>query len=83
LELGLPRRDVPLSLKKRTEVPEPSNFVVVIQVREMRSTRRRPRREQARKLPVRLLLLLALTVSPNVFVITPGRAAARILDFFD
>jgi tight adherence protein C len=94
MELGLPRRDALQNLKKRTEVPELSNFVLALtqadvlgmpigrvlktQATEMRSKRRQWAREKAAKLPVKILFPLILFIFPPVFVIVLGPAAAQI-----
>ena len=94
MELGLPRREALQNLKKRTEVPELSNFVLALtqadvlgmpigrvlktQATEMRSKRRQWAREKAAKLPVKILFPLILFIFPPVFVIVLGPAAAQI-----
>jgi tight adherence protein C len=94
MELGLPRREALQNLKKRTEVPELSNFVLALtqadvlgmpigrvlktQATEMRSKRRQWAREKAAKLPVKILFPLVLFIFPPVFVIVLGPAAAEI-----
>ena len=94
MELGLPRRDALQNLKKRTEVPELSNFVLALtqadvrgmpigrvlktHATEMRSKRRQWAREKAAKLPVKILFPLILFIFPPVFVIVLGPAAAQI-----
>jgi tight adherence protein C len=94
MELGLPRRDALQNLKKRTEVPELSNFVLALtqadalgmpigrvlktQATEMRSKRRQWAREKAAKLPVKILFPLILFIFPPVFIIVLGPAAAQI-----
>jgi tight adherence protein C len=94
MELGLPRRDALQNLKKRTEVPELSNFVLALtqadvlgrpigrvlktQASEMRTKRRQWAREKAAKLPVKILFPLILFIFPPVFIIVLGPAAAQI-----
>ena len=94
MELGLPRREALQNLKKRTEVPELSNFVLALtqadalgmpigrvlktQATEMRTKRRQWAREKAAKLPVKILFPLVLFIFPPVFVIVLGPAAAQI-----
>jgi len=94
MELGLPRRDALQNLKRRTEVPELSNFVLALtqadvlgmpigrvlktQAGEMRTKRRQWAREKAAKLPVKILFPLVLFIFPPVFVIVLGPAAAQI-----
>ena len=99
MELGLPRRDALQNLKKRTEVPELSNFVLALtqadvlgmpigrvlktQAGEMRTKRRQWAREKAAKLPVKILFPLILFIFPPVFVIVLGPAAAQIGQSFN
>jgi tight adherence protein C len=94
MELGLPRRDALQNLKRRTEVPELSNFVLALtqadalgmpigrvlktQATEMRTKRRQWAREKAAKLPVKILFPLILFIFPPIFVIVLGPAAAQI-----
>ena len=94
MELGLPRREALQNLKKRTEVPELSNFVLALtqadalgmpigrvlktQATEMRTKRRQWAREKAAKLPVKILFPLVLFIFPPVFVIVLGPAASQI-----
>lgn len=92
MELGLPRRDAFQNLKRRTEVPELSNFVLALlqadalgipigrvlrtQASEMRAKRRQWAREKAAKLPVKMLIPLILFIFPSLLVIVLGPAAA-------
>ena len=85
MELGLPRRDAFQNLKRRTEVPELSNFVLALlqadalgipigrvletQATEMRNKRRQWAREKAAKLPVKMLFPLVAVHLPG----HPGR----------
>lgn len=98
MELGLARRDALHNLKRRTEVPELSNFVLVLtqadalgmpigrvlrtQAAEMRSKRRQWAREKAAKLPVKILLPLTLFIFPAVMVVTLGPAIPGIAAAF-
>ncbi len=98
MELGLPRREALQNLKKRTEVPELSNFVLALtqadalgmpvgrvlktQAAEMRTKRQQWAREKAGKLPVKILFPLVVFIFPTVFVITLGPAASQILNTF-
>ena len=98
MELGLPRREALQNLKKRTEVPELSNFVLALtqadalgmpigrvlktQATEMRTKRRQWAREKAAKLPVKILFPLVLFIFPPVFVIVLGPAASQIAQAF-
>jgi tight adherence protein C len=92
MELGLPRREALQNLKRRTEVPELSNFVLtltqadalgmpigrVLQTAagEMRNKRRQWAREKAAKLPVKILFPLVLFIFPSLFVVLMGPAAS-------
>ncbi len=94
MELGLPRREALQGLKRRTDVPDLSNFVLALtqadalgmpigrvlktQAGEMRSKRRQWAREKAAKLPVKILFPLVLFVFPPIFVVILGPAAAEI-----
>ena len=94
MELGLPRREALQNLKKRTEVPELSNFVLTLtqadalgmpvgrvlktSAGEMRSKRRQWAREKAAKLPVKILFPLVLFIFPAIFVVLLGPAASDI-----
>ena len=93
MELGLPRREALQNLKRRTEVPELSNFVLALtqadalgmpigrvlktQAAEMRLKRRQWAREKAAKLPVKILFPLVLFIFPPVFVVVLGPAVVR------
>jgi tight adherence protein C len=94
MELGLSRREALHNLKRRTEVPELSNFVLTltqadalgmpigrvlkVQAAEMRLRRRQWAREKAGKLPVKILFPLVLFIFPALFVVILGPAAAEI-----
>lgn len=94
MELGLPRREALQNLKRRTEVPELSNFVLALtqadalgmpigrvlktQATEMRNKRRQWAREKAAKLPVKILFPLILFIFPPVFIIVLGPAFSEI-----
>ena len=94
MELGLPRRDALQNLKRRTEVAELSNFVLILvqadalgmpigrvlrtQAVEMRLKRRQWAREKAAKLPVKILMPLTLFILPALFVVILGPAAMSI-----
>jgi tight adherence protein C len=95
MELGLPRREALQNLKRRTEVPELSNFVLVLtqadalgmpigrvlrtQAAEMRSKRRQWAREKAGKLPVKILFPLVVFIFPAVLVVLLGPAVASVV----
>lgn len=94
MELGLPRREALQNLKRRTEVPELSNFVLALtqadalgmpvsrvlktQAGEMRLKRRQWAREKAAKLPVKIMFPLVLFIFPPLFVVVLGPAASSI-----
>ena len=94
MELGLPRREALQNLKRRTEVPELSNFVLILvqadalgmpigrvlrtQSTEMRLKRRQWAREKAARLPVKILLPLTIFILPALFVVILGPAAISI-----
>ena len=98
MELGLPRRDAFQNLKRRTEVPELSNFVLALlqadalgipigrvlktQSTEMRNKRRQWAREKAAKLPVKMLFPLIGFVFPSILVVIMGPAASGISQAF-
>jgi tight adherence protein C len=95
MELGLPRADAFHNLKRRTEVPELSNFVLALlqadalgipigrvlktQATEMRSKRRMWARERAAKLPVKMLFPLILFIFPTIMIIVLAPAARGIM----
>jgi tight adherence protein C len=95
MELGLPRREALQNLKRRTEVPDLSNFVLALtqadalgmpigrvlhtQAREMRTKRRQWAREKAGKLPVKILFPLIVFIFPAVLVVILGPAGASIM----
>ncbi|HET9773227.1 MAG TPA: type II secretion system F family protein [Acidimicrobiia bacterium] len=94
MELGLPRREALQNLKRRTEVPELSNFVLILvqadalgmpigrvlrtQAVEMRLKRKQWAREKAARLPVKILLPLTVFILPALFVVILGPAAISI-----
>ncbi len=98
MELGLPRRDAFQNLKRRTQVPELSNFVLALlqadalgipigrvlktQATEMRNKRRQWAREKAAKLPVKMLFPLVLFVFPAIMVVIMGPASIGISQAF-
>jgi tight adherence protein C len=98
MELGLPRREALHNLKRRTEVPELSNFVLTltqadalgmpvgrvlkISAEEMRKKRQQWAREKAAKLPVKILFPLVLFIFPAIFVVLLGPAASDIGEAF-
>jgi len=98
MELGLPRKDAFQNLKRRTQVPELSNFVLALlqadalgipigrvlktQAVEMRNKRRQWAREKAAKLPVKMLFPLVLFVFPAIMVTILGPAVFGIKEAF-
>ncbi|MFP5375839.1 MAG: type II secretion system F family protein, partial [Acidimicrobiia bacterium] len=94
MELGLSRREALQNLKRRTEVPDLSNFVLALtqadalgmpigrilhtQATEMRSKRRARAREKAARLPVKLLCPLILFIFPAVLVVILGPAMVSV-----
>ena len=98
MELGLPRRDAFQNLKRRTEVPELSNFVLAIlqadalgiplgrvlktQAAEMRTKRRQWAREKAGKLPVKIMFPLVAFIFPAILVVVLGPAGSSIRQAF-
>jgi tight adherence protein C len=96
MELGLPRREALQNLKKRTEVPELSNFVLTLTqadalgmpigrvlktvADEMRTKRRQWAREAAAKLPVKILFPLVLFIFPALFVVLMGPSASTMYE---
>lgn len=98
MELGLPRRDAFQNLKRRTEVPELSNFVLALmqadalgipigrvlrtQGVEMRNKRRQWAREKAAKLPVKILFPLVLFIFPAILVVVLGPAGSTMGQLF-
>ncbi|MGH9178537.1 MAG: type II secretion system F family protein [Acidimicrobiales bacterium] len=96
MELGLPRREALQNLKKRTDVPELSNFVLALtqadalgmpigrilhtQAKELRSKRRARAREKAAKLPVKILFPLVAFIFPAILVVILGPAMASVAE---
>ena len=98
MELGLSRTDALRNLKRRTEVPELSSFVLAIiqadalgmplgrvlhtQATEQRSQRRQRAREKAGKLPVKILFPLVLFIFPSILIIILGPAMISTMHAF-
>ncbi len=98
MELGLSRREALQNLKRRTEVPELSNFVLALvqadalgmpigrvlktQAVEMRNKRRAWAREKAAKLPVKMMLPLVLFIFPAILIVTMGPAVSTTIGGF-
>ncbi|HVM04692.1 MAG TPA: type II secretion system F family protein [Acidimicrobiales bacterium] len=94
MELGLPRREALQNLKRRTEVPDLSNFVLALtqadalgmpigrilhtQAGEMRNKRRARAREKAARLPVKILFPLVVFIFPAVLVVILGPAMQSV-----
>jgi tight adherence protein C len=95
MELGLPRRQAFQNLRRRTNVHELSNVVLVLiqadalgtpisrvlrtQSHEMRDRRRQWAREKAGKLPVKVLFPMVFCIFPAMFVVLLGPAVISIL----
>jgi tight adherence protein C len=95
MELGLPRSDAFHNLKRRTDVPELSNFILALlqadalgipigrvlktQATEMRNKRRMWARERAAKLPVKMLFPLILFIFPTIMIVVLAPAAKGIM----
>lgn len=95
MELGLSRREALQNLRRRTDVPELSGFVVAIiqadalgmpvgrvlktQAVEMRSKRRAWAREKAGKLPVKIMFPLVFFIFPAILIITLYPAAVSMV----
>jgi tight adherence protein C len=98
VQLGASRREALAHLRERTEVSELSNFalalaqadalgsplgeVLRIQAVQMRMVRRQRAREQAAKVPVKLLFPLLVCIFPALGVVVIGPAAISILKAF-
>jgi len=99
MELGLSRREALQNLKRRTEVPELSNFVLALvqadalgmpigrvlktQAVEMRNKRRAWAREKAAKLPVKMMLPLVFFIFPAILIVTLGPAVSMVTSGFN
>jgi tight adherence protein C len=98
MELGLSRTDALRNLKRRTEVPELSSFVLAIiqadalgmplgrvlhtQATEQRNQRRQRAREKAGKLPVKILFPLVVFIFPSILIVILGPAAMSVMSSF-
>lgn len=98
MQLGVPRADAFASLSERTTQEDLQRFVgAVLQVdrlgipvaavlkeqsREMRAKRHSRAREQAQKVPVKILAPLLLCFLPGLFIIILGPAAITVFDLF-
>ncbi len=98
MQLGVSRADAFEALAKRTQQEDLQRFVSAIlqvdklgipiaavlreQAREMRAKRQARAREQAQKVPVKILAPLMLCFLPGLFIIILGPAAVTIFDTF-
>ena len=98
MELGLSRRDALGNLKRRADIPDLANFILVLtqadalgmpigrvlktQGVELRNKRRQRAREKAAKLPVKILLPLTLFIFPAILIVIMGPAAQSIRKVF-
>jgi tight adherence protein C len=98
VQLGASRREALTNLRARTEVPELSTFalslaqadalgsplgeVLRVQALQMRMLRRQRAREQAAKVPVKLLFPLLLCIFPALGIVVVGPAAVSIMKAF-
>lgn len=98
MELGLSRREALHNLKRRTDVPDLSAFILALvqadalgmpigpvlraQAAEMRMRRRQWAREKAAKLPVKMLFPMVLLIFPAVMIVVMGPAIGSMLKLF-
>lgn len=98
MELGLSRREALQNLQSRTDVHDLNAFILAMlqadalgmpmrevltaQAAEMRRRRRQHVREEAAKLPVKLLFPLVIFILPSLFIVILGPAALRIMRSF-
>lgn len=94
VELGVSRRDALGALRRRTNVPELSSFVVALvqademgmavghvlktQAAQVRLKRRQHAREQAAKTPVKILFPVIFGIFPAIFVVSIGPGIIRV-----
>lgn len=94
MELGLSRREALQNLRGRTDLPDLNGFILAMlqadalgmpmtrvlqtQAEEMRRRRRGKVREQAAKLPVKILFPLIMFILPALFIVIIGPAVIRI-----
>jgi tight adherence protein C len=99
MEMGLSRRDAMRNMADRLDVSEVSSFVSVIlqseqlgmsitdtlhaQADQMRVERRFRAQEQARTLPVKMLIPLAFLIFPAIMAVVLGPAVPQILGMFN
>jgi tight adherence protein C len=95
MELGLPRRQAFQNLRRRTNVPELSNVVLVLtqadtlgtpisrvlhtQSHDMRDRRRQWARERAGKMPVKILFPMVVFIFPAIFAVLLSPAVLTIM----
>ncbi len=98
MEMGVSRRDALRSMADRLEVPELSSFVSVIlqseqigmsiadtlhaQAEQMRVERRFRAQEQARTIPIKMLVPLAFLIFPAIMAVILGPAIPQLMDLF-
>ena len=98
MQLGVPRSEAFASLAARTTQEDLQRFVAAVlqvdklgipvaavlreQSREMRAKRHSRAREQAQKVPVKILAPLLLCFLPGLFIIILGPAAITVFDLF-
>jgi tight adherence protein C len=96
ISIGIPRKQAFLNMAHRTDVPELRHFVFAInqaedyglpiaqvlrvQARELRTLRRQRAEERAMKIPVKIVLPLALCILPSLFVVILLPALIRIFE---
>jgi tight adherence protein C len=99
MEMGLARREALRNLADRLNVSEISSFVSVIlqseqlgmsisdtlhaQAEQMRIERRFRAQEQARTIPIKMLVPLAFLIFPAIMAVILGPAIPQILDLFE
>jgi tight adherence protein C len=99
MEMGLSRRDAMRNMADRLDVSEVSSFVSIIlqseqlgmsitdtlhaQADQMRVERRFRAQEQARTLPVKMLIPLAFLIFPAIMAVVLGPAVPQILGMFN
>jgi tight adherence protein C len=97
--MGLARREALRNLADRLNVSEISSFVSVIlqseqlgmsisdtlhaQAEQMRIERRFRAQEQARTIPIKMLVPLAFLILPAIMAVILGPAIPQILDLFE
>jgi tight adherence protein C len=98
MEMGLSRQEALRNMADRLDVNELSSFVAVIvqsdqlgmsiadtlqaQAKQMREERRFRAQEQARKLPLKMLLPMVLLIMPAMFAIVLGPTIPTLSEFF-